>query len=1158
MASPQSRIKRLLAANRSEIAIRVFRSAHELGIRTIALYSEEDRFSLHRYKADEAYLIGSGMDPIQAYLNVDNVIALAVEKRVDAIHPGYGFLSESPALAGACADAGILFIGPRPEILEQLGDKTVARGLAAQLGVPILQGSEAPLSDLDEARSLAAAMGYPVMLKAAHGGGGRGMRVVSREAELEAQFQEARRESASAFGREEIFLERFLSRARHLEVQILGDRHGNLVHLYERDCSLQRRHQKLVEMAPALNLAPELRRKICDTAVMLGRAIGYDNAGTVEFLLDQDTDQFYFIEINPRIQVEHTVTEQVTGVDLVHHQILIAQGLALEHPEIGLASQSDVQVRGYACQCRVTTEDPENSFIPDYGRILHYRSAAGAGIRLDAGTAFSGATVIPFYDSLLVKVTAWGLRFPETVRRMERCLQEFRIRGVKTNIPFLINLVDHPEFRNGHCTTRFIDENPELFRFPARRDRATRLLRFLGNQVVNETPVVREFHAKVNRRPAPVPWRPTGGAMPEGHRFRLLRDGPRKFADWVKDRPEVLITDTTFRDAHQSLLATRMRTYDMSRIADVYAHCHSDFVSLELWGGATFDTAMRFLRESPWDRLDRLRHAIPNIPFQMLLRASNALGYSSYPDNVVHEFVRLAAESGIDIFRIFDSLNDTRNMQIAIEAVVRNGGLAEAAICYTGDILDPDRSKYALDYYLEMSRDLERMGAHILAIKDMAGLCKPYAAYQLIRALKNEVGLPIHFHTHDTSGGQMAALLKAVEAGADIVDAAMAPLAGLTSQPSLNTFVEMLRFSPRDPGLDTQRLEETAHYWEVVRQYYCAFESTLRTGTADVYKHQMPGGQYTNLYQQAAALGLEENWPEVWRTYARVNELFGDIVKVTPSSKVVGDLALFMLTNDLSPQDLTGSSKKIDFPESVIDFFQGRLGTPKGGFPARLRERILGDLRPIQGRPGESLPPADLPGVRKDLEGRLRRKFDERDTISYLLYPQVFQEFIGHQTRFGDVSVLPTPVFFYGMEREAEVLVELEPGKTLIIKLMAVGEPDTRGNCTVFFELNGVPREVQVPNRSVIPQVSKRAKADPGDPLHVGAPMPGMVISVSVSSGAKVAQGEKLLTLQAMKMELTLYADREAEIEELLVEPGDRVNTKDLLLTYCRELIEAG
>jgi pyruvate carboxylase len=596
----------------------------------------------------------------------------------------------------------------------------------------------------------------------------------------------------------------------------------------------------------------------------------------------------------------------------------------------------------------------------------------------------------------------------------------------------------------------------------------------------------------------------------------------------------------------------------MSRIADVYAHCHSDFVSLELWGGATFDTAMRFLRESPWDRLDRLRHAIPNIPFQMLLRASNAVGYTSYPDNVVQEFVRLAAESGIDIFRIFDSLNDTRNMQVAIEAVSRSGGLAEAAICYTGDILDPDRPKYSLDYYLELARELERMGAHILAIKDMAGLCKPYAAYQLIRALKNEVGLPIHFHTHDTSGGQMATLLKAVEAGADIVDGAMAPLAGLTSQPSLNTFVEMLRFSPRNPGFDTARLEETAHYWEVVRQYYCAFESTLRTGTADVYKHQMPGGQYTNLYQQAAALGLEENWPEVWRTYARVNELFGDIVKVTPSSKVVGDLALFMLTNDLSPQDLTDSSKKIDFPKSVIDFFQGRLGTPKGGFPARLRERILGDLRPIQGRPGESLPPADLPGVRKDLEGRLRRKFDERDTISYLLYPQVFQEFIRHQIRFGDVSVIPTPVFFYGMEREAEVLVELEPGKTLIIKLMAVGEPDTRGNCTVFFELNGVPREVQVPNRSVIPQVSKRAKADPGDPLHVGAPMPGMVISVSVSSGAKVAQGEKLLTLQAMKMELTLYADREAEIEELLVEPGDRVNTKDLLLTYCRELIEAG
>ena len=1145
-----SKIKRLLVANRGEIAIRIFRSAHGLGIRTVALYSKEDRFSLHRFKADEAYLVGTDLDPVQAYLNVNNIIHMALDKRIDAIHPGYGFLSESSVFSHACRTEGILFVGPRPEILDQLGDKTTARTLATKIGVPVLEGTNRSIATLAEAKKAIQSIGYPIILKAAHGGGGRGMRVVTKESELESQLLEAQRESLSSFGKDEIFLERYITRARHVEVQLLGDQHGNLVHLYERDCSIQRRHQKLVEMAPALNLSPQLREDLYNAATELGRSIGYDNAGTVEFLVDQDTNQFYFIEINPRIQVEHTVTEMITGIDLVHNQILIAQGHALTHPEIGLNSQSDVQIRGYSCQCRVTTEDPQNSFIPDYGRILHYRSAAGLGIRLDAGTAFSGATVTPFYDSLLVKVSAWGLRFTDTVRRMERCLQEFRIRGVKTNIPFLINLVNHPDFRKGNCTTNFIEDNPDLFHFPTRRDRATRLLRFLGNQVVNENLPNYKNNIRINPHAAPPPAKLPMKSVPKGLRRYLQENGPKGFATWIGDQSQVFITDTTFRDAHQSLLATRMRTYDMNQISSYYAATHADLFSLELWGGATFDTSMRFLKESPWKRLEQLRQSIPNIPFQMLMRASNAVGYTSYPDNVVQEFVRLSAESGIDIFRVFDSLNDTRNMKIAMEAVLQTGSLLEAAICYTGDILNRERPKYSLTYYINLAKELEEMGAHILAIKDMAGLCKPYAAYKLISALKDEIQLPIHFHTHDTSGGQMASVLKAVEAGVDIVDAAMDPLSGMTSQPSLNTLVEMLRFTPYDSGLNIEDFEHTAKYWEVVRQYYQVFESTMKTTSSDVYKHEMPGGQVTNLYQQAVALGLEDRWAEVCQTYATVNNLFGDIVKVTPSSKVVGDLALFMLTNDLSAQDLMNSDRKINFPKSVIEFFQGHLGTPTGGFPRGLRKRVLGDIRPIRSRPGKSLPAVNLNSKQKELEGRIRRRVDKRDTISYLLYPEVFLDFCNHQIQFGDVAVLPTPIFFYGMETDEEISVELEPGKTLIIKLVATGEPDVQGNSTVFFELNGVPREVLIPNHSVSHTIPKRPKAKSNDPSQVGAPMPGLVNSVAVAPGAKVAEGDKLLTLQAMKMELTLYADRNAKIEEVLVSPGDQVTTKDLLITY--------
>ncbi|HXT58508.1 MAG TPA: pyruvate carboxylase [Pirellulales bacterium] len=1143
-------IQKLLVANRSEIATRVFRTAHELDIRTVAIYSNEDRFALHRFKADEAYQVGRAGEPIRAYLDIEGIVKLAREHEVDAIHPGYGFLSENPDFARACEAEGLVFCGPSPEILDQLGDKIVARKIAGKAGVPVLAGSSEPLAGTEQAGELAERLGYPVLLKAAKGGGGRGMRVVHRPEDLAAQLDQAQREAQTAFGSPDVFLEKFIARPRHIEVQLMGDRHGNLVHLYERDCSVQRRHQKVVEIAPAINLDPQLREQICQAALGIGRAVGYQSAGTVEFLVDTETQKFYFIEVNPRIQVEHTCTEQITGVDLVKCQLLVAQGARLDDPAIGLASQADVRTAGYAIQCRITTEDPLNHFRPDYGRVAHYRSTGGPGVRLDAGTAFSGAMVTPYYDSLLVKVITSGRRFTDAARRMERCLQEFRIRGVKTNIPFLINLVTHPQFIAGGCTTRFLDETPELFQFVARRDRATKLFMYLADVLVNGNPLVKKRAEQVRRDPAPLPKIDLESSVPPGTRQRLLALGPEKFSQWILEQKPLLLTDTTLRDAHQSLLATRLRTHDMLQIADAYAKQHSRLFSLEMWGGATFDTAMRFLKECPWQRLTDLRQKIPNILFQMLLRASNALGYSNYPDNLVQSFVEEAASAGIDVFRVFDSLNWAPNMRVAMEAVQKSGAICEAAICYTGDVLDKKRTKYNLKYYVALAKELEKMSAHILAIKDMAGLCKPYAAELLVRTLKQEIGIPIHFHTHDTSGVQAAAILKGAEVDLDIADAAFSPLSGLTSQPNLNSIVEALRFTPRDTGLDPERLERTAEYWEAVRDFYAPFETGMKASTASVYHNEMPGGQYTNLYEQAKAIGLGARWYDICRTYADVNQLFGDIVKVTPSSKAVGDMALYLIANNLSVADVLDFNRELSFPESVIDLISGRMGQPPGGFPVKVQQRILRGEKPLTERPGASLPPADFEASAAELEKRLGRPALGREIVSYIIYPRVVGDFITHQETYGDTSILPTPVFFYGPQTNEELAVEIEPGKTLIIKFLTIGDPHPDGTRTVFFELNGQPRDVTVADTTLDALIERRPKAEAADPKQVGAPMPGMVVNVAVKPGDRVSQGHKLLTMEAMKMETTLYAERDGQIADVLVQSGSSVETGDLVIRW--------
>ena len=1142
------KIQKLLVANRSEIATRTFRSAYELGIRTVAIYAHEDRFALHRFKADEAYQIGRPGEPIRSYLDIPGIIAIATRAEVDAIHPGYGFLSENPDFAQACVDAGIEFVGPPVDVLRRLGDKTSAREIAKQAKVPILDGSAKAVEGAEDGLAVAEKLGFPIILKAAHGGGGRGMRVVRKKEDFAASFEQARSESLTAFGSPDIFIEKFISHARHIEVQLLGDRHGNLVHLYERDCSVQRRHQKVVELAPAPNLDPSVRASLCEAAVRIGASVGYQAAGTVEFLVDADTNEFYFIEVNPRIQVEHTVTEEVTGVDIVQAQILVTEGKRLDDDEIRLPSQDAVEIHGFAVQCRVTTEDPANNFLPDYGRIAHYRSASGFGIRLDAGSAFSGALVYPYYDSLLVKVTARGRRFVDAVKRMHRALAEFRVRGVKTNVAFLRKLLRHETFLSGECTTRFIDEHPELFEIRERKNRAQKLLSYLGDVIVNGNELVEGRPEAKRRHAAPVPSYDQHATPPKGTRDKLKALGPKKFAEWVRGEKNLLLTDTTFRDAHQSLLATRVRTKDLVGIAGAYSHLLPEMFSLEMWGGATFDTSMRFLKECPWERLTRMREKAPNVLFQMLLRASNAVGYTNYPDNIVREFVKEAADAGMDVFRIFDALNGVPNMRVAMEACLETDAICEATICYTGDITNPSRTKYSLKYYVNLAKELEKLGAHILAIKDMAGLCKPAAACQLVKALREEIGLPIHFHTHDTAGTQAAAILAAAEVGLDIADASMAPFSGGTSQVNLNTLSEAVRFADRPTGLSSDHLDSIADYWLAVRDFYTAFESAVLPGTADLYSHEMPGGQYTNLYQQARALGLADQWRDVCRIYADVNRLFGDIVKVTPTSKAVGDMALFLVANDITTEDVLSADRDYSWPASVIDLVGGAMGQPPGGFPEEVKKRILGGEKGFEGRPGDSLPPADFDVKAGELEELLGRAPSTREVLSSLLYPRVFEDFVRFQTEYSDTSDLPTPAFLYGMEPGEEISIEIETGKTLFIKYLATGTVRPDGKRSVFFELNGQPRDVVILDKSAEPESAGNVKADPSDAKQIAAQMPGMVVAVAVEPGTKVSKGQKLLTIEAMKLETTVNSESSGVVSEVLVKFGSQVETGDLLM----------
>ncbi|GHC73513.1 pyruvate carboxylase [Limoniibacter endophyticus] len=1150
------KINKLLVANRSEIAIRIFRAANELGIKTVAIWAEEDKYALHRFKADESYQVGRGphlpkdLGPIEAYLSIEEVIRVARMSGADAIHPGYGLLSESPEFADACAQAGIIFIGPKAETMRRLGNKVAARNLAAQVGVPVVPATEPLPDDMSQVARLAAEVGYPLMLKASWGGGGRGMRVIRAEADLSREVTEAKREAKAAFGKDEVYLEKLVERARHVEVQVLGDTHGNAVHLFERDCSIQRRNQKVVERAPAPYLDNAKRAELAEYALKIAQATDYIGAGTVEFLMDADTQAFYFIEVNPRIQVEHTVTEQVTGIDIVQAQIKILEGAAIGTPESGVPAQEDIRLNGHALQCRITTEDPEQNFIPDYGRITAYRGATGFGIRLDGGTAYSGAVITRYYDPLLEKVTAWGVTPSEAIARMHRALREFRIRGVATNLTFLEAIVTHQSFHDNTYTTKFIDTTPELFQQVKRQDRATKLLNYLADVSVNGHPETRGRNAPKEDCAAPVaPY--FDKPILDGTRQRLDALGPVGFSDWMRKQKQVLVTDTTMRDGHQSLLATRMRTFDIVGVADAYARALPQLLSLECWGGATFDVSMRFLTEDPWERLALVREKAPNILLQMLLRGANGVGYTNYPDNVVKNFVREAAGGGIDLFRVFDCLNWVENMRVSMDAVLEENKLCEAAICYTGDILDPDRAKYDLRYYVDMTKALEKAGAHIIAVKDMAGLLKPAAAKKLFATLRAETDLPIHFHTHDTSGIAAATVLAAVEAGVDAIDAAMDAFSGNTSQPCLGSLVEALRGDDRDTGLDPAAIRRISFYWEAVRNQYAAFESDLKGPASEVYLHEMPGGQFTNLKEQARSLGLETRWHEVAQAYHDVNLMFGDIIKVTPSSKVVGDMALMMVSQDLSVADVENPAKDIAFPDSVISMLRGDLGQSPGGWPETLQKKALKGATPITVRPGSLLDAADMARDRANLEERLGRKVTEQEFVSWQMYPKVFTDFAAASEEYGPVSVLPTPVYFYGMGHEEEIFVEIERGKTLVVRCLAIGETDDQGMVTVFFELNGQPRRIKVPDRNMAGASKARRKAEAGNEAHVGAPMPGVVSTLSVKPGQKISAGDVLLSIEAMKMETALHAERDGEIAEVLVSSGDQIDAKDLLVVYA-------
>jgi pyruvate carboxylase len=1146
------KITKLLVANRGEIAIRVFRAASELGIPTMALYTFEDRYSLHRYKADEAYQIGRDDEPLRPYLDIEGIIKVAKENGADAIHPGYGFLSENATLARRCREENIIFVGPRPEVMEALGDKVAAKEVALKCGVPLIESSEADLTDIDVALTEAHRIGYPVMLKAASGGGGRGMRVIRDDEQLQKGFFEARNEAQNAFGDDTVFLEKFVERPKHIEVQLVGDQHGHLTHLYERDCSVQRRFQKVVEIAPAVDLTESLRQLLYGYALQIGKAVGYDNVGTVEFLVNPELDRIYFIEVNPRIQVEHTVTEMITGVDLIKTQLFIASGYPLESPEIGLGPDVMVPRMGVAVQCRITTEDATNDFKPDYGTVVAYRSAGGFGIRLDQGSVYQGAVISPFFDSLLVKVSTQAPTLASAAQKMLRTLDEFRVRGVKSNMQFLQNIVRNADFQAGHATVDFIKDHPELLTFKTRLDRATRALHYIGEVTVNGNPDVagRVDERRQIRKP-PLPAADLSAPPAPGTRQKLLELGPEEFAKWLRAEPLIHYTDTTLRDAHQSLLATRMRTIDMLKVAGRYARQHPQTFSMEVWGGATFDVALRFLHEDPWARLARLREAVPNIMLQMLIRGANGVGYKAYPDNLTEKFVATASEKGVDVFRIFDSLNWMKGMEGCINYVRRQTpGLAEGSICYTGDILDPSRPKYNLDYYLTLARQLEEAGAHILCIKDMAGLLKPYAAAELIPALRGTVKIPIHLHTHDTSSLQAATYLKAVEAGVNVIDVALGGLSGLTSQPNFNSVVEMLRHSPRHREFDQASLNQFSDYFEALREQYYPFESGLLAGTAEVYEHEIPGGQYSNLRPQAAALGLLDKFEEVKQRFHDANELLGDIPKVTPSSKVVGDLSLFMVSNNLTPQDVLEKGPTLNFPESVRELLRGDIGQPEGGWPADIQHAVLRDEKPFTERPGEHLAPIDFDKEWAEFE-KAHPYAQFTDLLSSLLYPKVFADYWEFRKSYGDASRIATPVFFFGLKEGEETIIEIARGKSIIIRLQSIGPVNAEGMRTMFFTLNGQTRNLEVRDQSVEVKTVHNAKADRTNPKQIAAPLQGLLSKMLVEAGQQVTKNAPLFVIEAMKMETTITAPEDLTVGSLTLAEGARVQADDLVLTVA-------
>lgn len=1137
------KINKILVANRGEIAIRIFRACSELGIKSVGIYSKEDKYSLFRTKADESYLIGEDKGPIDAYLDIDGIIELAKSKNVDAIHPGYGFLSENPEFVKKCEENGIIFIGPSAEIMNMMGDKINSKQIAKQADVPTIPGVDESIKSIEKAKEIANKIGYPIMLKASNGGGGRGMRIVYSEDSLNIEYETACSESRKAFGEDIIFIEKYIPNPKHIEVQILGDKFGNIVHLYERDCSVQRRHQKIIEYAPAFSLSDKLREQICTNAVKIAKHVGYVNAGTLEFLVDEN-ENFYFIEMNPRVQVEHTVTEMITGIDIVQSQILIAQGFKLEDEPINIKSQEDIQVRGYSIQCRITTEDPKNNFMPDTGKIQVYRTGSGFGIRLDGGNGFTGSTISPYYDSLLVKTISWDRTFKGAINKTVRSIKELRIRGVKTNIGFLVNVLNNPIFSQGNCSTKFIDENPDLFEIKESKDRGTKLLQFIGNTIVNENKCSEkpEFQTIYNPKSSNT-FSPN-----EGSKILFDKLGKKDYLESIKKEKKLLLTDTTMRDAHQSLLATRLRSYDLLKVSQQTSEHMKDLFSLEMWGGATYDVAYRFLKESPWVRLEKLREEIPNIMFQMLFRASNGVGYKNYPDNVIKEFLKESANKGIDVFRIFDSLNWVENMKPSIYTALETGKIVESTICYTGDILDPNKTKYNLEYYINMARQLEELGSDIICIKDMAGLLKPYAAYTLIKALKENVNTPIHLHTHDTSGNGVATCLMASEAGVDIVDGALETMAGLTSQPSLNSIVEALKNTERDTKIDLYGFEELGNYYKDLRNVYSKFESDLKNPSAEIYKYEIPGGQYTNLKPQADSLGLSDKFDQVKEKYKESNEILGDIIKVTPSSKVVGDLSIFMVKNKLDKDNIVSEGKNLSFPDSVVDYCRGMIGQPEGGIPKDIQKVVLKGEAPITVRPGELIPSEDFESVKTYLDEKFNMDSNVRNVLSYTLYPNVYEDYLKHLQLYNDISKLESHVYFYGLSIGEECEVEIEEGKVLTIKLIEIGDIKDDGNRTLSFELNGMMRDVEVNDTHYSSNIKDILKADMNNPLQIGASIPGKVVNILVKENEEVKENQPLIVIEAMKMETVIVAKTSGCVKSIYVSQDEMVKDKQLLI----------